>query len=65
MTMNHGKIEGELLDDSLSEGNHQEIDEDDLPLKDRNLTLSEGGIVDSLILELIDANILELPCLTK
>ena len=40
----HGKIEGELLDDSLSEGNHQEIDEDDLPLKDRNLTRLRGEL---------------------
>ena len=54
-----GEIEGELLDGSLSEGDYQEIDEDDLPTesapKRQKLDSSEGGIVDSLILEVTDA----------
>ena len=54
-----GEIEGELLDGSLSEGDHQEIHEDDLPTesapKRQKLDSSEGGIVDSLILEVTDA----------
>ena len=64
-----GEIEGELLDGSLSEGDHQEINEDDLPtesaLKDRSLTCLRGELWITSFWRLPMQNVLELPCQTK
>ena len=55
-----GEIEGELFDDDGAEDDHQEKKEDDSSSREpaakrQKLELSQGGIVDSLVLEVTDA----------